>query len=95
MAADGLLNCAGRWVCLVSDDRWRYRSADQPLSLGYALITSGYRGQIADLARSFNLSHVVLDASLSNSRQQEMEDECRRMGIACTRLARAGYLEDW
>lgn len=95
VAEDGIIYCGGKCVCLVCDERWQGRKADTPFQVDYALITSGYWGEVADLVRAFNIRHVVLDASLSEARQSAMRLECFKKGIACTRLGQAGSLEDW
>lgn len=89
---DQILSFHGCRVCMVTDNRWRNKTAVSPLSIHYLYLCKGYDGHLGELTKLFHPSCIVLDASLSEYRKRLFEDECRQLGIACYSLSVEGAL---
>lgn len=90
-----LINYVGKRIGLITDNRWRYKATDTPLEMDYLYISKGYRGHASELLALFSVDTVILDASLSDARQDRLETEFNRQGIRCIRLGEQGFVEDW
>lgn len=85
-----ILSFGGCRVCMVSDNRWRNKSAAQPLYVDYLYLCKGYDGRLEWLIGLFSFQTVILDASLSDYRREAYKQECRRLGIHFISLAEKG-----
>lgn len=79
-----------RRVCMVNDDRWKNKSASQPLLIDYLYLCKGYTGRLEDLTQLFTFRQVVLDSSLPEFRKREFGAECGRLGIHFISLSDEG-----
>lgn len=81
----------GCCVCMVTDNRWRYRSADSArYPVDYLYLCKGFGGRLEELTKFFRPRCVILDASLSERRRKSLEDECRQSGLHFISLAEEG-----
>ncbi len=85
-----LLTFSGCRVCLVNDDRWKNKTAPQPLLIDYLYLCKGYDGRLEELIHLFTTRHVVLDSSLPGYKKQEYSAECSRLGIHFISLSDEG-----
>lgn len=77
-------------VCMITDDRWRTKTAAAPLSIHYLYLCRGYSGRLEELTRVFLPSCIVLDASLTNYRKRLLTDECEKLGLRFISLSEEG-----
>ena len=85
-----ILYYAGKQVCLLNDNRWRYKTSAHPIPIDYLYISKGYYGKLKELSSLFSVKTVVLDASLSASYQERLKDECIRLGLSYLSLSEKG-----
>lgn len=85
-----ILTFGDKRVGVVKDNRWKNKTATQPLSIDYLLLCKGYAGQLEELTHLFVIKHVVLDSSLSDYQKKKFSDECRRLGIHFISLSDEG-----
>ena len=88
---DKLLLFQGVKICLLNDDRWRYKEADIPLTIDYAYISKGYKGNLSELSGVFSIRRVIIDSSLSTFYRERILTDCRKMGIPY-QLLEEGYI---
>ncbi len=88
--SDGIISYSGKRICLLTDDRWRNKKNSHPLSVDYLYISRGYRGGVGEISSLFTVGTVVLDGSLSTSRQHKLLQECNSLGISCLSLSERG-----
>lgn len=81
-----------RRVCIANDDRWKNKSASQPLLIHYLYLCKGYTGHLEELTQLFTVRQVVLDSSLSDYRKKKFSAECRRLGIHFISLSDEGSI---
>lgn len=79
-------------VCLLTDSRWRNKTADRPLLIDYLYVCKGYRGRLEDLKTLFIIKKVILDSSLNTARLTELKDECRLLGLDFISISEKGSL---
>ena len=79
-------------VCLLTDSRWRNKTADKPLLIDYLYVCKGYRGRLAELKTLFTIKKVILDSSLNTGRLTELKDECRLLGLDFISISEKGSL---
>lgn len=84
---DGLLAFGGQRIYIVNDNRWRDKSADAPLRVDFLYLCRGFNGRLDELTATFDIGHLVLDASLSEYRRKALQAECERLGIAFTAVS--------
>lgn len=77
-------------ICMVTDNRWRNKSAVSPLSINYMYLCKGYSGRLEELTRLFSPSFILLDASLSDDRKRLFREECERLGLHFLSLSEEG-----
>lgn len=77
-------------ICMVTDNRWRTKTAATPLSIHYLYLCRGYSGRMEELTRLFLPSCVVLDGSLSDYRKRLLIDECEKLGLRLISLSDEG-----
>ena len=82
----------GKCVCLLTDDRWRYRQAAHRLPVDYLYITRGYHGHLKELTAVFQLHAVIVDPRLSSLYRLRIQDECRELGLMCMEQKESGML---
>ncbi len=78
-------------VCVVADDRWQNKVADDLLILNYIYLCRGYQGEIAPLQNLFRIEKVVLDASLGTYRLERLKEECRQLGLDYVDTSSTGF----
>lgn len=79
-----------RRVGIVNDDRWKNKTASQPLFIHYLYLCKGYTGRLEDLTQLFTIGRVVLDSSLPDYRKKKFSAECRQLGIHFISLSDEG-----
>lgn len=89
---NGITSFEGCTVCVVSDNRWRNKTASLPLEIDYLYISRGYWGTLAELQNLFRVKKVVLNKSLGRYRLNKLQDECRELGLECVSLGEDGAL---
>lgn len=82
----------GRTVCIVKDDRWKNKTATQPLRIDYLYLSKGYKGSLKSLTSLFRIRKVVLSKSLGDYRLSLLKKECRILGLDYTSLQEDGAL---
>lgn len=87
-----LLFYRGKCVCLLTDDRWRYRQAVHPLPVDYLYVTRGYHGHLKELTAVFQLHTVIVESQVSPLDRLRIQDECRELGLACMEQKKSGML---
>lgn len=85
-----MLSYHGCRVCMVTDNRWRTKTAAAPLSIHYLYLCRGFSGRLEELTRVFLPSCIVLDASLTNYRKHLLIDECEKLGLRFISLSEEG-----
>ena len=86
-----MLSYHGRRVCMVTDNRWRNKSAVSTLYIvDYLYLCKGYDGNLEELTKLFSPGCIVLDASLPDYRKKLLEDECRQSGLHFISLSEEG-----
>lgn len=80
----------GRRICMVTDNRWRNKTAATPLYIDYLYLCEGYRGRLEELTRLFTPSCVIMDASLPEHRKKLFETECKHSGLRFISLSEEG-----
>lgn len=91
-AAEGIVRLPGLTLALLHDDRWRRQHLVSPVRTDYLYVTSGFRGKLTDLRKSFLVRTVVLDASLGRQRAARYCEECKALGWQCHDLRTQGAL---
>ena len=67
---------------LLKDGQWQRKHADGArLSLHYAYICRGFKGNLSMLSGLFEMRTVVFDASLAESYRERLVEECRKLKI--------------
>lgn len=87
---DQILSFHGCRICMVTNHRWRNKTAVSPLSIHYLYLCKGYDGHLRELTKLFHPSYIILDASLSEYRKRLFEDECRQLGFHFISLSEEG-----
>ena len=77
-------------MCMVTDHRWRNKSAATPLYIDYLYLCKGYNGHLKELRLLFAPECIILDASLSEHRKQLFEEECKQSGLRFISLSEKG-----
>ena len=77
-------------ICMVTDNRWRNKSAASPLFINYMYLCKGYNGRLEELTGLFSPSCILLDASLSDDRKQLFRKECERLHLHFITLSEEG-----
>lgn len=77
-------------ICMVTDNRWRNKSAASPLFINYMYLCKGYNGRLEELTGLFSPSCILLDASLSDDRKQFFREECKRLHLHFITLSEEG-----
>ena len=85
-----ILSYHGRRICMVTDHRWRNKSAATPLYIDYLYLCKGYNGHLKELRLLFAPECIILDASLSEHRKQLFEEECKQSGLRFISLSEKG-----
>lgn len=80
----------GYRICMVTDNRWRNKSAASPLFINYMYLCKGYNGRLEELTGLFSPSCILLDASLSDDRKQFFREECKRLHLHFITLSEEG-----
>lgn len=85
-----IISYHGCRVCVITDNRWRNKSAVSPLYIQYLYLCKGYDGHLEEFTRTFSFSYVILDASLSEYRKHLLESECKQSGLRFISLSDEG-----
>lgn len=85
-----ILSYHGCRIGMITDNRWRNKSASSPLSVHYLYLCKGYNGHMEELTHLFFPSCVILDASLSEYRKELLKNECKQFGIDFISLSEKG-----
>lgn len=88
-----ILSFHGCRIGMVTDNRWRNKTAVSPLSVQYIYICKGYDGSLEELIGLFHSSCVVLDASLPDYRKQHLQAECKQRGVRFVSLSEEGSVQ--
>lgn len=88
----GLMSFGGKNIVWLKDNSWHNRYAESPLPIDYMFIQRGFTGKISELQSLFMIRNVVLDTSLSVSRQKRLREECEGLKIKVFALSEKGYL---
>ena len=67
----------------VDDNTWRYCSSDSLYAVDCAIVTELYKGKISHLTKNFNISHIILSASIYPERAETLQAECYELTIDC------------
>lgn len=89
---NGFVRFRNYTVCLIKDNSWKNKTADQPLVVDYLYICDGYKGKIKSLTPLFEIKTVVLDSSLGEYRLGILKEECKRLSLNCVSLSDSGAL---
>lgn len=86
-----IISYYGCRVCMVTDNRWRNKSAVSALyTIDYLYLCKGYDGHLEELTKLFAPGCILLDASLSEHRRNLLEEECRQSGLRFISLSEEG-----
>lgn len=88
----GLRSFGGKNIVWLKDNSWHNRYAESPFPIDYMFIQRGFTGKISELQSLFKIRNVVLDTSLSVSRQKRLREECKGLKIKVFVLSEKGYL---
>lgn len=78
---EGLLR-VDRWhIGLFNHGRWQQKQSSTRLTLDYAYICRGFRGDLESLSSLFHIRTVIFDTSLSESYCSFLIEECRKLKI--------------
>lgn len=86
----GIIHFQHKTICRLNNRRWEGIHATTPLLIDYLWISQGYSGKIKELQSLFHIKEIVIDASVSEKLQEELEQECLSMQLPCTRIALHG-----
>jgi len=86
----GFLHFATRTIYRIDSSRWSWKRSAHPLPVDFLWICKGYQGKIEWLSPLFHPKEVILDASLSERQEVQLEKECRELKLPCTNLAQHG-----
>lgn len=89
---DNMITFGGRRVCVLNDNRLNNQTTLHPLRTDYLYVCSGFTGSLTEVCPLFAPRHIVLDASLSARRREQLANECRRLNIAHTRLWEKAFI---
>ena len=89
---NNIVHFRGRTVCVLTDNRWRNKTANEPLYVDYMYVCKGFKGKLAVLAPLFEARKIILDSSLSTYRLTELKDECRLLGLDFISISEKGSL---
>lgn len=81
---------AGKRICFLRDNRWRYKTSVHPITIDYLYISKGYNGDIKELSSLFSVKTVVLDSSLSTYSKERLISESIRLGLSYLSLSEKG-----
>ncbi len=86
-----ILSYHGCRVCMVTDNRWRNKSAVSALfTIDYLYLCKGFDGRLEELVKLFAPGCILLDASLPEYRRKSLEEECRQFGLRFISLSEEG-----
>lgn len=71
-------------IAVLKDAVWKDKESSIRLKVDYAYICRGFRGNVEDLLRVFEIRQVVFDASLNPVYRSYLSEECRRLQIPFT-----------
>lgn len=78
---DSIYRYKGITICLIADNRWQNKTADNLLNIDYIYLCKGYRGKIASLQKIFRIRKIILDTSLSDYKSNLLKEECKSLGL--------------
>lgn len=78
---DGIVHWRSMNICMMTDNRWRNKTATHLLDIDYMYLCKGYKGKIAPLQKLFRIKTIVLDASLGSYKSEAWKDECKTLGL--------------
>ena len=68
---------------VLGDDRWKGTTSPRRMSIDYAIVVPGFRGKIDPVRQIFDIRQVILAHNLPYFQRKSLEEECRRLRIAC------------
>ncbi|MCH5328633.1 MAG: ComEC/Rec2 family competence protein [Coprobacter sp.] len=77
-------------ILVLDSVSWRNKTSEYHLPLDYVVITSAYKGRIADLQPLFSIKQVIIPANISYFKSYGLERECRQLHIPCHAVRSAG-----
>lgn len=85
-----MISYQGNHICMITDNRWRNKSASSPLYIQYLYLCKGFDGRLEELTRLLSPSCIILDSSLSDYRRESLKEECRQSGLRFISLSDEG-----
>ena len=89
---DGLWRTPLATVLMLKDATWIRQETVIPQRVDYIWICKGFYGELREALTSFQVRHIVLDASLSLRQRLRYRKECLRLGLPCHDLVENGEL---
>lgn len=87
---EGIIRFQKKTICVLSDKRWRKYRSRNPLRVDYLYISSGYRGHLEEIGKLFVPKIVILDSSLSQSKELMLKKKCEILKIQLISLSEKG-----
>ncbi len=89
---DGLWRTPLATVLMLKDVMWLRQEFVTPQRIDYIWVCKGFYGELQEALTSFQVRHIVLDASLSFRQRMRYRHECQRLQLPCHDLAEEGEL---
>lgn len=87
---DYIYRYKGVTICVLADNRWRNKQADNLLDIDYMYLCKGYQGKVAPLQKVFHIKKIILDASLSDYKMNLLKEECEGLGLDYIDISQKG-----
>ena len=75
-----------RTILLAGNNRWKKITGEKKVNINYCVITKRFNGTVEDLARLYNIKHMVISGNVYEPNTPNIIDQCRRLGIKCLNL---------
>jgi competence protein ComEC len=87
---DGFFSFEGKRICLLYKNDLHWKTASQKAEVDYLIIGNGVNISSQDIDNLFSPKEIVLDASISNYRVEEIRKYSLERGIVCYSIAEKG-----
>ena len=64
------------------------------MNIDFCIITKRFNGTVEDLARLYNIKHMVISGNVYEPNTPNIIDQCRRLGIKCLNLREKSLIID-
>lgn len=81
-------------ILMAGNNRWKKITGEKKVNIDFCVITKRFNGTVEDLARLYNIKHMVISGNVYEPNTPSIIDQCRRFGIKCLNLREKSLIID-